>query len=118
MVTEPTTMSVRSKREYLSRIYGRYARAGREHKSRILDEFCAVCGYHRKVAVRLLNRVSKPRRRPGPKPKYDFEQLRPSLTKLWLEMGQPCSKVLKVSLRLWLPFAPEVPEKIQRDLLA
>jgi hypothetical protein len=118
MVTEQTTMSLKAKREYLSRIYERYQRAGRKHKSRILDEFCAVCGYHRKVAVRLLHRTLRPRRRPGPRPKYDFEQLRQPLTQLWLEMGQPCSKILRPSLRLWLPFAPEVPQKIQRDLLA
>lgn len=117
MVTEQTTMSVRSKREYLIRIYGRYQRAGREYKSRILDEFCAVCGYHRKAALRLLHRPLRPRRRPGPKPKYDVERLRPTLTQLWLQAGQPCSKLLKPSLRLWLPFAQEVPPEIRKDLL-
>lgn len=118
MVTEQTTMSLRSKREYLSRIWERYQRAGRKHKTRILDEFCAVCGYHRKVAVRLLHRRVGPRRRPGPRPKYDFERLRPPLTKLWLQMGQPCSKILAASLKLWLPFAPEVPPELRRELLA
>jgi hypothetical protein len=32
-------MSQPSKREYLAKIHGRYQRAGRPHKSRILDEF-------------------------------------------------------------------------------
>lgn len=119
MVTEQTTMSLRSKREYLNRIQGRYLRAGRQHKSRILDEFCAVCGYHRKVAVRLLNRVLKGQRSPpGPKPKYDPRRLRPPLTTLWLQMDQPCSRILRASLRVWLPFAPEVPPELRRDLLA
>ena len=49
-------MSRSAKREALARIHGRYGRAGRPHKSRILDEFCATCGYHRKAALRLLNR--------------------------------------------------------------
>jgi hypothetical protein len=119
MVTEQTTMSLSSKREYLSRIHGRYQRAGRRHKSKILDEFCAVCGYHRKVAVRLLNRgMSRGRRRPGPKPRYDAQRLREPLTALWLQMDQPCSRILRASLRLWLPFAPEVPQNIRQDLLA
>jgi len=48
-------MSLSAKREALARIHGRYQRAGRPHKSRILDEFCATCGYHRKAALRLLN---------------------------------------------------------------
>jgi len=33
-------------------------------------------------------------------------------------MGQPCSKVLRASIRLWLPFAVDVPKEISRDLLA
>jgi hypothetical protein len=36
-------MSLSAKREALARIHGRYQRAGRPHKSRILDEFCAIC---------------------------------------------------------------------------
>ena len=55
-------MSLSAKREYLARIHGRYQRAGRPHKTRILDEFCLNCGYHRKAALRLLNR---PLARPG-----------------------------------------------------
>ena len=54
MVTHATNMSLSSKREYLIRIHGRYQRAGRPFKSRILDEFCLNCGYHRKAALRLL----------------------------------------------------------------
>lgn len=119
MVTEPKTMSLSSRKEYLRSIHGRYQRAGRKHKSKILDEFCAVCGYHRKVALRLLNRpVRVHRRRPGPKPRYDDERLRGPLTALWLEMGQPCSKTLRASLPLWLPFWPELAPSLARDLLA
>jgi len=39
MVTEALNMSLSSKREYPAKIHGRYQRAGRPHKSRILDEF-------------------------------------------------------------------------------
>jgi hypothetical protein len=46
-------MSLSAKREALARIHGRYQRAGRPHKTRILDEFCATCGYHRKAALGL-----------------------------------------------------------------
>ena len=49
-------MSPSAKREALARVHGRYQRAGRPHKTRILDEFCALCGYRRKAALRLLNR--------------------------------------------------------------
>jgi hypothetical protein len=118
MVTEQTTMSLSSKREYLQRIHGRYQRAGREHKSKILDEFCAVCRYHRKFALRLLNRsLHQRRRRPGPKPIYEPQRLLPTLKEVWLLADQPCGKLLKASLPLWLPALPVDPQ-VQRKLLA
>jgi hypothetical protein len=119
MDTEKGTMSLRSKQEYLGRIYGRYQRGGREHKGKILDEFCAVCGYQRKFALRLLNRpLRRKRRRPGPKPKYDPERLLPSLKRVWLLAEQPCGKLFKASLPLWLPFFPELEPALKKELLA
>lgn len=98
-------MSLSAKREYLSRIHGRYQRAGRPHKQRILDEFCATCGYHRKSALRLLHRpltFSQQRQRPGPKRTYDPDRLRPVLKSIWLASDQLCSKLLKPALPHWL----------------
>lgn len=93
-----------SKREYLLAIWERYQRVGRRFKSKILDEFCAVCGYTRKYAIGLLSR--KPRRRqrkPGPRRRYDRQVLEP-LKVIWLAAEQMCSKRLKAALPLWLPF--------------
>ena len=45
----------RSKQEYLQTIYSRYRQAGRAEKQTMLDECTAVCGYHRKYAIGLLN---------------------------------------------------------------
>lgn len=97
-------MSLPSKREYLQTIHGRYQRAGRIHKSRILDEFCAICGYHRKAALRLLNRplLQPPRRRPGPVPTYQPAVVLPPLKAIWLASDQLCSKLLKAALPEWL----------------
>jgi len=111
-------MSLSSKREYLQRVHPRYKGAGRIHKSKILDEFCAVCGYHRKFALRLLNRpLRRRRKRPGPKPRYDAATLRPLLTQVWLLADQPCGKLFKATLPLWLPFVPEA-QSVQEDLLS
>jgi len=61
----------RAKKEYLEAIRKRYARAGRRHKTKILDEFCEVCQHHRKHAIRLLKQEpSKKRDRPGPRRIY------------------------------------------------
>jgi hypothetical protein len=117
-------MSLSAKRESLARIHGRYQRAGRPHKTRILDEFCATCDYHRKSALRLLRRpLAAPgsRARPGPKRTYDPVVLVPVLKVLWLASDQLCSKLLKAALPEWLgyyerqhaPLADEVKEKLR-----
>lgn len=124
MVTEELTMSMTSKREYLGKIHGRYQRAGRPHKSRILDEFCLNCGYHRKAALRLLNRplAGRVRKRSGPKVVYDPAELLPVLKAVWLASDQLCSKLLKPALPVWLEHhqrrgAP-LPEAFKKKLLA
>ena len=97
-------MSLSSKREALARIHGRYQRAGRPHKSRILSEFCATCGYHRKSALRLLNHPLRttPPKRSGPKVLYDPVEVLPGLKAIWLASDQLCSKPLKAALPEWL----------------
>src|SRR6059036_3533668 len=98
-------MSLSAKRESLARLHGRYQRAGRPHKQRILDEFCATCGYHRKSALRLLHRpltVPTARARPRPKLTYDPTVLLPVLKVIWLASDQLCSKLLKAALPEWL----------------
>jgi hypothetical protein len=104
VVTEIPNMSLSAKREALARIHGRYQRAGRPHKSRILSEFCATCGYHPKAALRLLNhpRRSAPPKRSGPKVRYEPAEVLPVLKAVWLASDQLCSKLLKAALPEWL----------------
>jgi len=116
-------MSLSSKREYLARIHGRYQRAGRAHKSRILDEFCATCGYHRKAALRLLHRPLRlgPPKRSGPKVIYEPAEVLPVLKAVWLASDQLCSKLLQAALPEWLEHyerrcAP-LPEAFRKKLL-
>lgn len=96
-------MVAHTKREYLEKIRPRYARAGREHKRRILDEFCEVCGYHRKHAIRLL-RWDRPerKRRPGRPSQYGLAE-RKVLERIWLVANRPCSLRFKAMLPVWLP---------------
>jgi len=42
--------------EYLQADRGRYLRAIKAEKKKVLDEFVRVTGYHRKSAIRALNR--------------------------------------------------------------
>ncbi len=48
------TMSLSARQELTNSLAGRYRQANRLEKKRILDEFTATTGYHRKYAVSLL----------------------------------------------------------------
>jgi hypothetical protein len=47
-------MSQKSKQELAEVLRPRYQKAGRSEKHRILDEFVATTGYHRKYAIQVL----------------------------------------------------------------
>ena len=100
-------MSEKSREEVLELMRGRYAGRGREGRSKLLDEFCELCGYERKYAIKLLRgqrrRVGKKPRKAGSKPKYGAED-RAVLKPNWLAAEQPCGKRLKAALPLWLPY--------------
>jgi hypothetical protein len=103
-----------SKREYLARIKDRYRHASRKAKKWILDEFCAVCGHHRKHAIRLLRADGRTRKKkPGRPCQYGPADIQ-ILEDVWLAADRPCSTRLVGMLPLWLPFY----EKRQGDLEA
>ena len=98
-------MSPVSRTEYVQAILSRYQQATRAQKSRILDEFCRVCGYHRKAALRKLRRARQPaeaRRKPGRPSRYHPLAIRQPLERIWTTAHAPCSKRLKAILPLWL----------------
>jgi hypothetical protein len=93
------------RREYLRAIHGRYQRSKPAAKGTILDEFCSICGYHRKYAIRLLGQP-RPEARPAPRrsrgPSYSRRAIE-VLVKVWEAAGYPWSVRLKALLPLWLP---------------
>ena len=102
-------MGTQSKFEYLQTIRPRYRSASRQDKMRILDEFCATCGYNRKYAIRILNTyrpVNSPVNlsRRGRSKVYKEDLILTVLTDIWKTTNLPCSKRLKAILPLWLPF--------------
>ena len=100
-------MKPNSRNDYLRRIHPRYQPAGAGQKRRILNEFCANCGYHRKYAIRLLN---------GPPPKLQKSssrrprggsyspQLLAILKAIWIAADYPWSVRLKALLPEWMPW--------------
>src|SRR5437879_12222996 len=102
-------MSLRSKMEYLQSIYERYHKSARDMKSRILDEFCKVCKYHRKHALRLLNAaLPEKKQKKERKGRRLYNSITISILEaIWKASGYLCSQRLKEALPLWLPFARE-----------
>ena len=113
-------MTAQSKLEYLRAIRTRYLRVGKKFKSHILDEFCRICGYHRKYAIRRLRLgLPAPAPRRGSQPIYGNAGLL-ALKRVWFAAEQLCSTRLKAALPLWLPFyettygvlAPDVRQRL------
>lgn len=90
---------------YLEAIRKRYRKANKAVKGKILDEFCAVCGYQRKYALRRVHDASrkKVRNKPGRPSVYDVAEVMKPLKILWLTTDQLASKRLKPAIALWLP---------------
>ena len=104
---------------YLEAVRGRYREADRRSKTIILGEFCKVCGYNRKYAIRLLNRKRrKPRGRPGRRSVYGFPELLRVLKRIWLASDQMCSKKLVAAIPLWFPFYDRTYGKISAETTA
>lgn len=110
-------MSIEARREYLRAIRERYQKAKRKEKTLILNEYCEVCEYERKYAIKVLNRpIEERQKRPGPKPKYELEVIK-HLVEVWRLMDQMCSKNMKVALPEWLPYYKGADERIKALLL-
>jgi len=97
-------ISADARRELVQAIGERYRRATRDERLRILDEFVAVTGYHRKHSIRVLNddsaataMVRAPRLRV-----YD-EAVREVLIVLWEASDRICGKRLKALVPVLLP---------------
>jgi hypothetical protein len=100
-------MSAISRGEVLEQARRRYGGRGKEGRGRLLDEVCALCGYERRYASKVL-RGQRPiagsdgRRRGGSRALYG-EAERAVIKAIWLTAEQPCGKRLKAALGLWLP---------------
>jgi hypothetical protein len=114
-------MGHNERKAYLEQIRLRYRKAGRNLKTKILDEFCEVCGYHRKYAIGLLwglfRRVKTKSQKRGSKSIYNIENVVNPLQIIWLATNQMCSKKLKAALPLWLPFYANEYGNLTQDVI-
>jgi hypothetical protein len=89
--------------ELVVAIRARYLSAKRQERSRILDEFSAVTGYHRKHAIRLLRLGATPRVRARRVRRRYGREVQEALTALWEASDRICSKRLKPLIPVLLP---------------
>lgn len=111
-------MSQITRTEVLAKKRDRYARAGKEHKTKIINELVELFGYHRKAAIRALQTrpvlaapfvLGRPR-------EYDPDTLRAPLKAIWLGAMQPCGVRLKACLPDWLPAYEEDHRRLNADV--
>lgn len=101
-------MTSKAKRELLEAIRPRYLRSNKAGKERILDEFCAATGYHRKYAIRLLKQGAQPRRlKKSGRTKLYQGAVVAALIRIWEICGRICSRRLH-------PFLPEITRVLEQ----
>ncbi len=83
-----------ARHEYVAALRARYQAAGRQERSRLLDEFCRTTGGHRKAAIRLLHHPPSARPQRRERPRRYGPELRPVLERLWTLSDRPCAKLL------------------------
>ncbi len=87
-------MSQHSKQELVQRLQPRYLKADRKEKTRILDEFVAVTGMHRKAAIRRLRQQNKPSKEYRGRQKRYTGSVVSALVTIWRICGGICGKRL------------------------
>ena len=99
------TMATRD--ELVVAVRERYANSERGEKTRILDEFVAVTGFHRKHAMRVLRGEQTTRGAPRPARRLYDEAVRDVLIVIWEASDRICGKRLK-------PLVPLLVEAMER----
>jgi hypothetical protein len=101
-------VSMATRDELIAVVIERYGTAQRPEKTRILDEFISVTGFHRKHAMRVLRGVPcKGRGGPRPARRIYNSAVREALIVLWEASDRLCGKRLK-------PLAPILIEAMER----
>ncbi|MGH9669952.1 MAG: integrase catalytic domain-containing protein [Terriglobales bacterium] len=96
-------MTRRAQDEYAEALHARYRAASKEHKGRILDEYCRTTRCHRKAAIRRLRRAAAGRARRRGRPRTYGPALTPVVERLWEISNRLCGKLLVPLLPVLVP---------------
>ncbi len=90
-----TKIGADARQQLVQAIGGRYRAGSREAKARILDEFVAVTGFHRKHSIRILNTSTESTGSKAPRLRLYDQAVREALVVLWEASDRVCGKRLK-----------------------
>ena len=112
-------MDLKFRIKYLAAVRLRYFKSNKSGKAKILDELCAVAGYNRKYAIRIIAIKHHEGKKLSGRVKVYSEHSRDHLKRLWVLMGEMCSKKMVCALGVWLPFYDEgdIDDSIKEELL-
>ena len=102
--TMGTRIDLRARRALVRAVSERYRQASARDKRRILDQFSAITGYHRKHSIRLLNSTAErvaPRQ--GARFRVYDEAVKQAVIVLWEASDRICGKRLKALLPVLVP---------------
>ena len=87
-----------SKQELVATIRDRYRQSSKKDKGRILDEFTAITGHHRKHGIRLLSETADNQGKQVVGRRIYDEAVREAVTVVWEASDRICGKRLKAAL--------------------
>ncbi|MBC7336634.1 MAG: transposase family protein, partial [Clostridia bacterium] len=102
----------RERRAVVRELSSKYRRASKKDKGKILEQLVALTGYNRSYAARALRQVGRPRGTIGPPARRGggrrrmYDDIVPTLTKVWAILDCPSGKRLA-------PFLPEVLPRLE-----
>jgi hypothetical protein len=118
-------MGKKSKFEYFKQIYNRYHKSTLRVKQIILNEFCKICRYNRKYAIRKLNgphpEDTKQTKCPRKRKRIYSNTAITIIESVWEAAGYPWSQRLKIILREWMPWIKThypITKRLEKELLS
>ena len=100
-------ISKMAKQELVATIRDRYQQASKKDKGRILDEFTAITGHHRKHGIRLLSGTADNKGQAGLGKAHLRQAVREALIVVWEASDRICGKRFKATS--WTPWSGPSP---------
>ncbi len=100
-MSEADPMNVNERRKYLHKMWGRYRKADKNEKTRLLDEIEAVTGLHRKSIIRTINGQLSRKKRSRERGREYGVEVDDAIRVIARSLDYPCAERLQPNL-VWM----------------